>query len=87
MVAIHDSKSETFSRPFCVRAYGEAERAFADGVNDGKSDYSKYPADFTLFELGSYDDVTGVIVPLAAPRSLGAAVTFKASQPRLVEEA
>jgi hypothetical protein len=76
MVAIHDSKSELFGRPLFVRAFGEAERSFADVVNDGKSDYAKYPADFTLFEIGSFDDVTGVLTALAAPRSLGAAVTF-----------
>jgi len=82
MVAIHDSKSELFSRPMCMRAYGEAERAFADVINDGQSDYAKHPEDFTLFEVGAFDDSTGVVVPLPAPRSLGVGVTFVTSDSR-----
>lgn len=80
MVAIHDSKSESFGRPLFVRAYGEAERSFSEVVNDGKSDYAKHPGDFTLFEIGSYEDNTGVVTPVT-PRSLGAAVTFIVTDP------
>lgn len=81
MIAIHDAKSESFGRPLFVRAYGEAERSFRDVVNDGKSDYAKHPEDFTLFEVGSFDDATGVLVGLAAPRSLGTAVAFVVTDP------
>lgn len=81
ILAIHDSKSEMFGRPFFVRAYGEGERMFIDVVNDGKSDYSKHPGDFTLFEVGEFDDVSGTVIPLPAPRSMGVAVQFKTSDP------
>lgn len=80
MVAIHDSKSESFGRPLFVRAYGEAERSFAQVVNDGKSDYALHAADFTLFEVGAFDDCTGVVTSVT-PRSLGAAVTYKVTDP------
>lgn len=80
MCSIHDSKSESFGRPLFFRAYGEAERAFSGVVNDGKSDYYKYPGDFTLFEVGAFDDSTGVVTPIT-PRSLGAAVVFKVTDP------
>lgn len=82
MVAIHDAKSESFGRPLFVRTFGEAERSFRDVVNDGKSDYAKHPEDFTLFEVGAFDDVSGVVTPLASPRSLGGAVTFIVTDPR-----
>lgn len=81
MVAIHDSKSESFGRPLFVRAYGEAERSFREVINDGQSDYAKHPADFTLFEIGEFDDVSGVVTPLPAPRSLGNGVTFQVTDP------
>lgn len=87
MMAIHDVKSQLFSQPLFFRAYGEAERAFRDVVNDGKSDYSRHPEDYTLFELAEYDDATGSVAPLPAPRSLGAAITFKdSSQLSLIKQ-
>lgn len=83
MMAIHDSKSESFGRPLFFRAYGEAERAFSATVNDGQSDYAKFPHDFALMELGEFDDVSGVVIPLPAPRlvvSGAAAITTDPKQ-------
>ncbi|WNK14936.1 MAG: nonstructural protein [Microvirus sp.] len=81
MAAIFDAKSESYGRPMFVRAYGEAERAFKDVVNDGKSDYSLHPEDFSLFEVGTFEDASGVVVGLSVPRCLGTAVTFKTTDP------
>lgn len=68
--AIHDSKAAFYGPPFYARQNGEAIRIFTQAVTDPKSDFQKYPGDYTLFELGSYDDATGVISPIA-PNSLG----------------
>lgn len=80
MVAIHDSMSESFGRPLFVRAFGEAERSFREVINDGRSDYAKHPAHFTLFEIGSFEDTTGVVTAVV-PRSLGNGATFVTSDP------
>jgi len=85
MAAIHDGKSESFGRPLFFRSYGEAERAFGDVVNDGKSDYARHPEDFTLFEVAAFDDSTGVVVPLAAPRVLATALACVVTDKRQLD--
>lgn len=62
-VAIRDSRAEVFSDPLFFPARGAAVRAFADVVNDEKSEYAKHPEDYTLFYLGQYDDVAGTLIP------------------------
>lgn len=75
--AIRDTKAEAFMQPFFTPAAGIAIRMFTDLVNDGKSTAFKYPDDFVLFEIGQFDDATGVISPLACPINLGLGSAFK----------
>lgn len=58
---IYDSKSETYTEPTYHPARGQAIRALTDAVNGGQGVISDHPADFTLFELGSFDQRTGQI--------------------------
>jgi len=62
--SIRDSKSECFTQPFFQHTAGEAERNFKTLVNDEKSTQNKYPEDFSLWEIGNYDDNTGKITPI-----------------------
>lgn len=80
MYTIFDSKAEVYLQPFCMKAKGEAIRAFADHVNDGQSQFSKHPEDFTLFELGEFDDCKACINMHHTPISMGVAVEFKTQQ-------
>ena len=57
---IHDVKAEAYNQPFFAPAKGAAIRDFTDLVNDGKSMVSKYPHDYTLFEIGNFDSSTGI---------------------------
>lgn len=72
----YDSKAEAFNTPFFMPKSGQAIRAFAEQVNKEGTDFNKFPADFTLFELGEYDDDTGLLTPLSTPKSLGLAMEF-----------
>lgn len=62
--AIRDTKAESFPRPpiFLV-ATGMAVRAFADAVQDKTTEIGQHPADFTLFEIGYFDQVEGKLIP------------------------
>lgn len=62
MFSILDIKSDTFSPPFCAPTIGVAARNFKELVNDPNSLPGKYPGDFKLVELGTFDDVTGVLI-------------------------
>lgn len=61
--AVRDAKAEVFGRPIFVNTVGEAVRIFTDEVNRTSSDnvYANHPEDFALYELGTFDDNSGLI--------------------------
>lgn len=77
MFAVYDSKAEAYMQPFFMQSRGQAIRAWDGLVNDAKSEMCQYPADFTLFELGEYDDSNGQVEMLDAKINLGCAIEFK----------
>lgn len=79
IVAVFDSKLEAFMPPIFVRTEGEAIRAFRAQLVNPETDFSKFAEDYTLFELGSYEDSKGEFTNLPTPRSLVTAFALKAS--------
>lgn len=75
--SIRDSKSEVFSQPMFFQADGQAVRAFSDAVNgsEDNNNFAKHPDDYTLFRIGFFDDVTGIIEPIP-PETLGNGAIF-----------
>lgn len=73
---IYDSKLEAFMQPFFMQSKGAAIRAFTDTVNDRSTQFNKHPSDFTLFEIGEYDDQKGNLANYTSKNSLGLAVEF-----------
>lgn len=65
---VRDSKAEIYSPPFYSKTHGEAERNFRELANDQKSMVSKYPQDFDLYFLGTYDDSVGKMDILDTPQ-------------------
>lgn len=63
ILTIYDCKAEAYGRPFVARSTGEGLRSFTDEVNSGREDsqLSNHPEDFTLFEVGTFDDAKGEI--------------------------
>lgn len=53
---VHDSKASAFLQPFFFPATGQALRAWETTVNDPQTQFNKYPSDFTLYEIGTFDD-------------------------------
>nr|QJB19066.1 MAG: nonstructural protein [Microvirus sp.] len=83
MYTVRDSASQLFGRPFyCINA-GHAIRGFSDQVNDpmdGQNDLFKHTADFELYELGTFDDSTGLMDLLDAPKPVCTGVSVKKTQ-------
>lgn len=59
--SIYDEKVESYSQPFFAATNPAAIRMFTDLSNDGQSMISKHPQDYTLYQLGKWDDSTGQI--------------------------
>ncbi len=74
--SVYDSKVESFFKPFYSQTKGEAIRSFTEISNDKQSQIGKYPEDFTLFELGDYDDSNASFKLLDTPKSVGLAIEF-----------
>lgn len=77
--SIFDSKLGVFSPPMFVKHKGEMLRSFIDAANDGQTNLCKHPEDFTLFEVGEFDETTCGITLHTAKISLGTALEHKAS--------
>ncbi len=76
LYTVYDEKAEAFLPPFFVPAHGLALRAFKDCVNSPDHQFGKHPADYTLFYLGDWDDVTCEF-DIGARKSLGNGVEFR----------
>lgn len=76
---VYDSKAEAHLDPFVARTAGEAIRRFAMAANTTDHNFYKHAADFTLFEIGTWEDRTGVITKHEAKINLGTALEHKDS--------
>lgn len=88
--SVYDCKIEAYAPPFFMRTAGEALRAWETTVNQDEetSNIAKHPADYTLFEIGEYDEATGHLHSHSANINLGSALEAKSSlkrQPQLKE--
>jgi len=68
LVAIYDSKAESYGEmPSAIAAVlskGDAIRGFETEVKNPKSKLNAYPTDFSLWQLGTFDERKGTIYPL-----------------------
>lgn len=59
--SLFDSKAAAFMQPFFAQSAGAAQRALIDLARDSREMVARHPADFTLIEIGWFDDQTGTI--------------------------
>jgi len=59
---VFDRAGDVYGQPMFAGSAGIALRGFADEINraDEKNPFYMHPDDFDLFELGTYDDGTGL---------------------------
>lgn len=83
VVAVYDVKARAFAPPFVVSHLDLALRALKDVANNPEHQVGRYPEDFTLYHLGSFDDENANFTLLEQKRNLATAVQFVSSvQPR-----
>ena len=61
---IFDTKSLVFNTPFFTHTDGAATRMCADLVGDTNTSVGRHPADYVLYQIGTYDDHLGKLTPL-----------------------
>lgn len=74
--SIYDAGISTWMPPLFARNKGEILRWFMEASNDSQSKISKYPSDYTLFEIGTWDDDKCKFSLLSTPVSIGIALEY-----------
>lgn len=77
MFSVYDVKARAFAQPFYFAEKGQAIRAFISAVNDDKTMLSKYPEDYMLYFIGTFDDSTAELTFNNPVELLGTAKEFK----------
>lgn len=60
--SIYDAAVETYLNPFFAKTMGSAIRSFSDGVNDETTMFNKHANDYTLYQIGEFDEDSGAVV-------------------------
>lgn len=73
--SILDLKTKAYGQPFYAKTRGEAIRSFTSAINAGQPDnmLRKYPGDFELYEIATWDDNLGHMSMLDSRNNLGLA--------------
>lgn len=83
---IFDAAAQTFTRPIFLPADGMATRVFVDMIQDPNQELHKYPQDYTLFRIGTYDDQDANIEPQPAQRLMSGSEAIKIARQRRLDE-
>ncbi|WNK13972.1 MAG: nonstructural protein [Microvirus sp.] len=77
--SVFDKKLVCYSRPWFVLNDAVAVREFGDAVNDPNpsNQWRKHPEDFTLCNLGNFDDSTGEFIPISPEHVIHAAALVR----------
>lgn len=60
--SIYDSKAEAYLQPFFAPTVGIALRRFQAAAQDVTTDFHKFAGDYTLFQIGMFDDHNGEVI-------------------------
>lgn len=77
MFTVYDATAEAFLPPFFMPNTQTALRAIEDCVSDENHNFHKHSSDYTLYELGSFDDAAGLMEPLPQPKVISLLSTIK----------
>jgi len=77
LFSVYDSKARAYGNPFTAARQELAIRDFTTAVRDPDTQLHKFPEDFTLVEIGEFDDETCSFTLHQNPIPLGLANQFK----------
>lgn len=74
--AVLDVKAGAYLKPFFVPTVAVAERSFASACREEGHDFNRFCLDYYLYNLGAFDDGTGVLTALDQPLQVAWAKDF-----------
>ena len=79
---VHDVAADAFATPFVQKTTGLAIRSFAQACQDENTQLHQHPSDYTLFQIGEFDEDTGEITP-CTPFSVAKALDYAQTSTQL----
>lgn len=76
LFTVFDSAAKRYLPPFTAQTVEVAIRRFRESLKDPQHVFARFPEDYTLFHIGSFDAEKGLLIPLVTPHSLGVALSF-----------
>lgn len=64
---VRDSKADAYLVPYHMPNVPLAVRIMANSVNDPEHPFCLNPEDYSLYEIGVFDELTGKVTPHEAP--------------------
>lgn len=81
--SIYDSKAKAYLPPFLLPMTEQGIRVFKNAASDKKHAFGANPGDYTLFEIGEFDDNTANIESYKTHENLGLAQHHQEPDPQL----
>ena len=73
--SIYDKAAKAYNQPFFTQNKALAIRMFSDNVNSQEATtITNHPEHFSIFEIGEYDDATGLITSHVEPKFVSTAL-------------
>jgi hypothetical protein len=76
LFSVFDNKARLYNPPFGFPETGQALRAFKNAANNREHGFGMNPEDYCLYQIGTFDDSTGLISHLDPMLNLGMASEF-----------
>lgn len=80
LFSVYDSKANAYLPPFTLAEEAMAIRTFSNCANDSGHAFCKNAADYTLFNIGAFDDASGQIIGNKSIINLGNAIEFQTDE-------
>lgn len=80
MYSLLDVKVGSYGTPFFMAHDQQAIRAVRELAEQRDNQVARYPADFALYNMGTFDDATGLVTHGDYPKHLGMVVSFLPSK-------
>lgn len=74
---VYDEKVKSFGMPFFKPSNPAAIRDFTDLAHDSNTTIGRHPEDYTLYQLGEYNDTEGTLTQYETKNNLGKADQYK----------
>lgn len=78
---IYDRKAHVYHAPFFAISHGAAIRSFSDLANDRNTTIGRHPLDYVLFQVGGFDDASGMLLPFTAIEHVSDASSLVEARP------